>query len=337
MLGAGNRGIAMDLLDSIDAYFGWPRPDRKGERWTLCQGPNHQDRHVGSFSYGENGYNCYSCGFRGSLRRLAEYLGIIGVDAAPEYHPRSAAGGSASGRPRPRPAAPPAPPRPWQTDPGILERFQPIPRLGLDYAYSRGLSDSSIERWRIGWGVLPSSRARLPRLILPVIEGGQVVGLRGRAVHPDDDAPKWLVAAGSKTTLFGAESLAVGANVIVTEAPLACILVAQEYPEYVAVASTAGCGAWRDEWTEAIRAGHPRKVRVQMDNDAAGHAAALKVGNALAAAHVPVEVYPWPKGLPPKYDLADLIVNKIRARAVVPEVVPEADSPWRTDPPGRTA
>ncbi len=52
-----------------------------------------------------------------------------------------------------------------------------------------------------------------------------------------------------------------------------------------------------------------------MDNDRAGLAASVKVGNSLARARVPVHIYRWPRDAAPKYDLADLILDEIHARA----------------------
>jgi hypothetical protein len=59
-----NRGNAQD-----DKW-----PDWKGEFWALC--PFHPDDKIGSFSVGERGYNCFSCGAEGSLKQLAEHLGV---------------------------------------------------------------------------------------------------------------------------------------------------------------------------------------------------------------------------------------------------------------------
>jgi len=296
-----------DVLARVDAQFGYPRPDRRGERWVPC--PLHGERRRNSFSYSTRGYNCFACGAAGGLRKLAELLGLGSAAPLTMLRPLRAR--------RPARRAPETPERPWQRDPRILERFQPIPPEGLAYAYSRGLTDESIRRWRIGWGMLPASRARFPRLILPVIECGRVVGLRGRAVDPRDNAPKWLQSAGSKTTLFGAETLGEGKIVIVTEAPLSAILAIQEHSEIAtvigdeisAVASTAGCATWREEWTDLIAASRPAAVVVWMDHDEAGLAAAVRVGNALAARHLPVHRYRWPSWAKPKEDLADVVVS----------------------------
>lgn len=59
-----NRG------DSPDSKY----PDHKGEYWTLC--PFHADTHAANFSVSERGYHCFVCGAQGSLRQLAEHLGV---------------------------------------------------------------------------------------------------------------------------------------------------------------------------------------------------------------------------------------------------------------------
>ena len=49
-------------------------PDHNGEYWPLC--PFHDDKHAGSFSVSRKGYNCFSCGAKGGLNKLAEHLGV---------------------------------------------------------------------------------------------------------------------------------------------------------------------------------------------------------------------------------------------------------------------
>ena len=51
-------------------------PDHKGEYWALC--PFHDDEHVGSFSFNEQGFNCLACGTSGSIFDLGQKLGIDG-------------------------------------------------------------------------------------------------------------------------------------------------------------------------------------------------------------------------------------------------------------------
>lgn len=51
-------------------------PDGKGEYWALCPNPEHGDTHVGSFSVSDRGFCCHSCGYSGSLAKLAQDLGV---------------------------------------------------------------------------------------------------------------------------------------------------------------------------------------------------------------------------------------------------------------------
>lgn len=51
-------------------------PDGAGEYWAHCPFPDHPDKHASNFSVSERGYNCFGCGKSGSLRELAEVLGI---------------------------------------------------------------------------------------------------------------------------------------------------------------------------------------------------------------------------------------------------------------------
>ena len=282
--------VADDFLQSIDTYFGHPKMDRRGERWPLC--PFHPDRRPGSFSYGPRGYTCFACGAQGGLRKLAEHLRL-------ETRPPL---------PAPRPRVPQPTPRlyDWQRDPEYWRRFLPLPQVALDYYHGRGFTDETIARWRLGYGVLPASRCKFPRLVLPVFDAGRLVGLRGRALDPADLDAKWLCAAGSKTTLFGADTLAHGRPVIVAEAPYSAILATQQASHVAAVASTAPAH-WQRDWTDRIKASDPAWVLVWYDHDEAGEVNGRRVYEALSAAGLRVRRYPWPRAAAEKRDLADLV------------------------------
>lgn len=49
-------------------------PDSKGEYWTLC--PFHDDQKIRNFSFNNYGFNCFSCGEKGSIYKLAKKLDI---------------------------------------------------------------------------------------------------------------------------------------------------------------------------------------------------------------------------------------------------------------------
>lgn len=291
-----------DLLNSIvvayERQYPWlPQqrgkwPDRRGEYWGICV--FHGDREPGSFSFSERGYKCFACDAKGGLRALAETMRIVdGYQPIPLRR---------KAKPKPIRTWTPA----WLSDPDPLARFEPLPPIALDYCHKRGLTDKSIQRWRIGYGVLPASRCHVPRLIIPVIENGCLVGLRGRAVLPEDQDEKWLQSAGSKTTLFGLDTLGQGRTVIVTEAPLSAILAMQE-SDVAAVAGTAGASCWKPEWTAAIAAAKPAWALAWFDCDDTGQRNGIKVVNQLLAAGIRARLYRWPEGTPDKHDLADVV------------------------------
>jgi len=293
----------MNLLDAIIRHFERERtisprlwPDRRGEYW--CQCPYHDDRHIGSFSFSERGFACFACDAKGSLRRLAQHLRLI----------------DGYGRDLPKPKSPkPALSFRWQQDRSIPRCFQPIPPFAWDYLLDRGFVGDTIDRWRIGYGVLPASRCRLPRIILPVYENGRLVGLKGRAVLPQDTDAKWLQSAGSKPALFGAEMLTRGCSLIVTEAPFSAMLWMQRRPDIPAVASSQGASTWLPGWTERIAAVKPKQVLVVYDHDDAGLANGVKVTNDLLTAGLHVTLYRWPAGTPMKADLADAVTTKAKS------------------------
>jgi hypothetical protein len=56
-------------------------PDSHGVYWPLC--PYHADKKSGSFSVGEKGFKCFSCGENGGLTKLAKKLGIATAASSP--------------------------------------------------------------------------------------------------------------------------------------------------------------------------------------------------------------------------------------------------------------
>lgn len=56
-------------------------PDAKGEYWALC--PFHPDTHPTNFSVSARGFQCFACGEKGSIRRLAKIYGIEVPDERP--------------------------------------------------------------------------------------------------------------------------------------------------------------------------------------------------------------------------------------------------------------
>lgn len=290
------------LCDQLHA-----QPDRKGEVWIDCPWCGRGDQH---FSFSVRGYRCFKCGQKGkSLAAIATQL-----------HTGPVVERQAERRQRP------VEPRQWQTDARVLARYTGALDTLTAWSGYKPLTIESIARARLGVGVLPSSRSRHRRLILPVFAGGQLVALHGRAFLPGDDDAKWLTAGGSrKDVLYGADALRPGTVVIVCENFVDTLLAQQARLDVVAVAG--GGVSWREEWTAQIAASRPRHVLVWLDNDLVGcpcpstyaqlRAAWLRehpgttppepkgpqIANELLAAGVRASVYRWPAGTPAKADL----------------------------------
>jgi hypothetical protein len=77
---SSNSTINLDLLSQVIQKLDrgstpdnkWP--DSHGDYWPLC--PYHSDRNPGSFAVSEKGFNCFSCGENGGLKKLADKLGV---------------------------------------------------------------------------------------------------------------------------------------------------------------------------------------------------------------------------------------------------------------------
>lgn len=282
------------------------------------------------FSFCEEGYFCHVCQEGGSLNKLARHLAI---QPSADYRPV-----------RPQRQQQPALPREWQHNPErYVQRFCEAPSRLHDWQSYKPLSLETIAKYRLGVGILPSSRVKQRRLIVPVYSKGQVVALHGRAYMPGDDEAKWLTAAGSrKDVLFNADALKPGTTVIICENMVDCLL-AQEAADCVAVA--AGGVSWREEFSQIIAASRPKHVIVWLDNDLVGQANAEthrlliaewrremqarvaagkipripspperqgpKIANSLLSLGVKASLYQWPRGSAPKADIGSVVCSQI--------------------------
>lgn len=269
------------------------------------------------FSFCEDGYTCWVCDAKGGLQKLAQHIGA----------------GVLTERPAKR-AVQSVAPRSWQQRPDYyLSRYTgALDRVTRWTAY-KPLFIESIQRWKLGVGVLPSSRCKKRRLILPVFDQGRIVAFHGRAYQADDTDAKWLTAGGSsKQVLFNSDLLRPDATVVIVENFVDAILATQAAPDVVAVAG--GGASWQEAWTAQIAASRPRQVLVWLDHDLAGngsrhHQAELiaewkrrnpkaqhipepsgpKIANQLLEAGARASLYEWPKGSPLHADIGQSLVG----------------------------
>lgn len=282
----------------------------------------HQE---GKFAFSPKGAHCFrgSCGYSASLWGFANQIGFYqrgGEYISPAIPSR-----------RDRPLAN------WQRDPqAVLDQYISAPDVYERWQKYKPVNLDTIIKYQLGVGVLPASRCKHKRLIVPLIEGGKIVGFRGRAIDcactadcPDGckvHCPKWLTCGSAKTILFGLDGVSRGDIVYWLENMVDAMLVVQTSTHnYKAVASTAGAGTWKD-FIQPMVEKTPALVVVALDNDLAGqptpaarryliqqhiakHGAppieglnGIKITNAFLRERTPVHLLRWPDDAPPKAD-----------------------------------
>jgi hypothetical protein len=206
-------------------------------------------------SFNERGWYCFVCGAHGSLANLAK---LVGLSTNAQYTPPSS-------HLQPRRDS-----FPWQEHPeAIVERYEAHGARYESWAKYKPVSREMIISHHLGVGVLPSSRCKHDRLIVPIYDGTLIVGLRGRSMGCD--CGKWLAAGGTlleHMPLYNHEAIRPGCTVWIVENPVDALLVNEQTPYFgVAVYSTS---YWREAWLETLLAARPELVVVALDNDLVG-------------------------------------------------------------------
>lgn len=295
------------LIDHTGATAG--RGSQAHEYHLACPDCGHEssprDPHC---SFSARGWHCFSCGSGGSLAGLADKLNLAAD--APYF----------------------APQRPQKAEitrksvlPYWMSSLQQTSLLGAFWGHSRRfdlwraykpLTRELIIRYGLGVGVLPASRCKHERLVIPIFSGTMLVNFRGRAINCQ--CGKWLAPGGwgdlsmlDYQPLYNADALtSQGAVVFVVENPVDALLltdnpmpaiawmtngkkadreliesiamgewgaaVSRGEPNMVVGVATYSTSYWRDTWTEALLAARPRLVVVAMDNDLPGNGGAYR-------------------------------------------------------------
>lgn len=292
--------------------------DRKQKEWHIpCPECGHEstpkDPH---FSFSLDGAFCFVCGYKGSLAGLARRLNCH-AEAASPWPVR-----------RPEPRKPDALPAWMMNGEHLVRQYeQHSRRVDLWNSYKR-LSRETIERMRLGVGVLPASRCKHERLIVPVFAGTMLVGLRGRSLSCD--CGKWLQSGGTtleRLPLYNEQALEQDGVAWIVENPIDALMISERTP-YTGLA-TYSISYWREAWTETLRAAAPELVVVAFDNDLPGQGGGVnrermvrewlrthpkvpeprgpKLANTLIKAGLPAVLYDWPAGTPNKFDIGSLL------------------------------
>lgn len=218
----------------------------------LC--PFHGDQNP-SILIWPNFYRCMACGAEGSAYRGQKGRKEDAADYTPE----------------PRPDVEPLP-----LD-VALDYHGDLPDEKRQYYRDRGITDESIDRFLLGYGVPPGRQE--PRFAVPVIEGSTLINVKFRRdpEHEPEDAVKYVGVTGhNQPHLWGVSGLKQAKAAIIVGGELDRIMVYQElYPRVHPLTSTGGENTWRPEWTAALET--VEKLYVALDSDQAGQTAQKKL------------------------------------------------------------
>lgn len=251
--------------------------------------PFHDDKSPSLHLYDDGGWKCFGCGRHGDvldfvglylkgttydpaqhLLEVIDYLG--GIDIRPLQRAE-------------RPASQPTEPRTEHTtfppDRVMFWHASLMPEHRR-YWHSRGLSDETIDKFRLGWDG--------DRLTIPVCYRGLCYGIKKRAWG--DAQPKYTMAKGSHVGLFNADILTIlhGGDIplFIVEGEVEAMLLDQL--GYPSISSTGGAGTFKPHWATFLA--HLDRIIVIYDNDAPGMAGALRVRALLRRA----QIAKWPSG-----------------------------------------
>lgn len=281
-------------------------------------------------SFSSRGWKCFVCGSKGGLENLAEIL-----SGAKQTRPL--------GLDIPTVVEKKRQPRNWDTLSFAVETAPLNQERYFQWEKYRKLRSETVDRWHLMFGVLPLVACNHRRVIYPASQpGGKVVALRGRTT--ECDCPKWLSASGSTMVLWGLDLIRPRSEVVIAESPADAMLLMQEEPNLVGIASTAGAAGWDDSWAREIAKRKPKSVIVWFDNDLAGlpneetlrdradvwlrmmrdnlesgkikvmpkHTPSpngYKVVRKLSEVGVPASGYQWKHGTPVGYDIGQLLMD----------------------------
>lgn len=223
------------LFADVLNKYNWSA-DRRGEVHVNCpkcgREPKQNQVH---FSFSVKGGKCFVCGWAAPLEEVAVQLGAI-----PPHLLKTVQQDYSGSKGPKKPAA-------WTRDPeAYLADYLKAPdRLDRWQQYKPDISLESITRWELGVGVLPASRCKHRRLIVPARVNGKVVAIRGRLFKQNGcdcearkakglkpvcmegcDCAKWLTAGSSETVLYNAGMVVPGETrvIIICENMLDVIL-----------------------------------------------------------------------------------------------------------------
>lgn len=143
------------------------------------------------------------------------------------------------------------------------------------YWHSRGIIDTYIDKFQLGWDG--------KRYTIPLLYRNIPFGVKRRQSDIDDGYDtKYVMAKGSRPGLYNADVLWETDSIVVCEGEIDCILLNQY--GFPAITTTNGAGYWKPEWAQLFS--HVKKIWLLYDNDDAGAQGAQKAQATLRRAKI---------------------------------------------------
>ena len=156
-----------------------------------------------------------------------------------------------------------------------------------DYWYKRCLTDSTIDRYKLGYYDGWS--------LVPIYENGEFINFQCRRDEPEKRIKQWYRTG--RTFLYNEGILPFTKVIYITEGLVDAILLSQEgFPTIAA----SGANSWQDAWFSKFN--HIDSVYYFEDNDKAGRVGAKLVANSLGLGRVKIVSF---TGRKEKYDVGD--------------------------------
>ena len=233
----------------------------------ICPLPQHQHKHnTPSFSIflGRDGveqWKCHgNCGLRGDVIDLAGYMWIPGYNPSDGAKVMQAATAlQTKGRVEfPTPETTRVP----KLHPMGYTKYFPIQDMAKQYCHSRGLSDATIQKFKLG-----SDRQWLT---MPSFMEGRLMGIKKRSLENEHGNLlahiRYMSEVGSKQSLFNYDNVAYKEGLVVLTKGEIPVMILDQLG-YQACAPTGGEGAWLPDWNTPLMT---MDVLVIGDNDDTG-------------------------------------------------------------------
>lgn len=151
--------------------------------------------------------------------------------------------------------------------PRLVEIFWENGKNEREYWYKRGMLDSTIDRFQLGYFNGWSA--------IPFFWNGSFLNFQMRRDIPDKRIMPWYRGVGA--LLFNADILKITNDIVITESPVDAILLSQY--NIPAISHGGGAEYWSKAWFKYFI--HQKRITILYDNDEAGKKGAIKVAKAL--------------------------------------------------------